>query len=451
MHRPVHYRRAGFLPRVSVRKEKPLDRPNVLYVHSHDTGRYVQPYGHAVPTPSLQRLAEEGVLFRRCFSAAPTCSPSRAALLTGQYPHVCGMLGLVNRGFELAHPERHLARALKGAGYATALMGAHHVVRDPATTGYDLVAVKGGRAEVVAPAAATFLRGAPAQPFFLDVGFSETHRPFRAPGPADDPRYCAPPLPLPDTPETRADMAAFKASARALDDAIGTVLGALADAGLAERTLVIATTDHGLAFPGMKCNLTDHGTGVMLIVRGPGGFAGGTVVDAMVSHLDVFPTVCDVAGIEPPPWLQGESLAPLVRGDVDRLHDELFAEVSYHAAYEPQRSVRTERWAYVRRYVELATPILANCDDSPSKGVWLRHGWADRPVPREQLYDLACDPVETCNLAGDPAARFVLEEMRARLDRWMRETDDPLLRGPVPAPEGAVVNRPESRSPSELP
>lgn len=432
-------------------KERPLDRPNILYIHSHDTGRYVQPYGHAVPTPNVQRLAEEGVLFRRCFSAAPTCSPSRAALLTGQYPHVCGMPGLVNRGFELAHPDRHLARTLKAAGYATALMGAHHVVRDPVTTGYDVVTGKGGRAEVVAPAAVELLRGAPAQPFFLDVGFSETHRPFHAPGPREDPRSCAPPLPLPDTPETRDDMAAFKASARVLDAAIGMVLGALADAGLADNTLVIATTDHGLAFPGMKCNLTDHGTGVMLIVRGPGGFAGGAVVDAMASHLDVFPTVCDVAGIEPPTWLQGASLVPLVRGDADRLHEELVAEVSYHAAYEPQRSVRTERWAYVRRYVELATPILANCDDSPSKDVWLRHGWADRPVPREQLYDLAFDPVETCNLAGDPAARPVLEEMRGRLDRWMRETDDPLLRGPVPAPEGAVVNRPESRSPNELP
>ena len=246
-------------------------------------------------------------------------------------------------------------------------------------------------------------------------------------------------------------MAAFKASARVLDGAVGSVLRALADAGLAENTLVVATTDHGLAFPGMKCNLTGHGTGVMLIIRGPGGFAGGAVVDAMVSHLDLFPTACDVADIGPPSWLQGAPLLPLMRGDAERLHDELFAEVSYHAAYEPQRSVRTERWSYIRRYVELPTPILANCDDGPSKDVWLRHGWRDRPVPREQLYDLVFDPVETCNLAGDSSAQPVLEEMRARLDRWMRDTDDPLLRGPIPAPEGAVVNRPEARSPNELP
>ena len=76
-----------------------MDRPNILYLHSHDSGRYVQPYGHAVPTPNLQRLAEEGVRFRQAYYAAPTCSPSRAALLTGQASHSCGQFGLVNRGF----------------------------------------------------------------------------------------------------------------------------------------------------------------------------------------------------------------------------------------------------------------------------------------------------------------------------------------------------------------
>src|SRR5690242_1244443 len=88
-------------------------KPNVIYIHSHDTGRYIQPYGHAIPTPNMQRLAAQGVLFRRNYAGAPTCSPSRAALLTGQWPHSCGMFGLVNRGFSLEHPERHLAQTLR--------------------------------------------------------------------------------------------------------------------------------------------------------------------------------------------------------------------------------------------------------------------------------------------------------------------------------------------------
>ena len=101
-------------------------QPNILYLHSHDTGRYVQPYGHAVPTPHLQRLAEEGCLFRQAFCAAPTCSPSRAALLTGQCAHSSGMLGLAHRGFALRDGGQHLAQVLRAAGYHTALAGVQH-------------------------------------------------------------------------------------------------------------------------------------------------------------------------------------------------------------------------------------------------------------------------------------------------------------------------------------
>ncbi|MCD6291694.1 MAG: sulfatase [Anaerolineae bacterium] len=427
-----------------------MSRPNILYIHSHDTGRYVQPYGHAVPTPNIQRLAEEGVLFRQAFSAAPTCSPSRAALLTGQCAHSSGMLGLAHRGFSLYDYRQHITHTLRGAGYTSTLIGVQHIARDASVIGYDrVIPVESNRVEHVAPAAAAFLRDHPAQPFFLSVGFIETHREFHEPSPQEDPRFCQPPHPVPDTPETRQDMAAFKASARVLDQGIGIVLDALESSGLAENTLVICTTDHGIAFPGMKCNLTDHGIGVMLILRGPGGFTGGQALDAMVSHIDIYPTLCDLLEIQRPPWLQGESLLPLIRGEVDEIHEEIFAEVTYHAAYEPKRAVRTRRWKYIRRFDGRDRPVLPNCDDSPSKDVWLQHGWRDRSVPEEQLYDLIFDPNEAHNLSDDPAMASVLEEMRGRLERWMRATDDPLLRGPVPAPPGARVNDPNGLSPRE--
>jgi N-sulfoglucosamine sulfohydrolase len=435
-------------------------RPNVLYLHSHDTGRYVQPYGHAIPTPAYQRLAEEGALFRQNFCIGPTCSPSRAALLTGQTPHSCGQLGLAHRGFELQHPERHLAWTLRQNGYSTTLIGVQHVVKsDPGKTGYERVLqLASRRAEHVLPAALDFLAehaaGDRSQPFFLDVGFQETHRVFHDADPtksaAEDARYCLPPPVLPDTPETRKDMADFKASARVLDAAIGQILDALDRHGLADDTLVILTTDHGIAFPQMKCNLTDHGTGVLLIVRGPasaGALRGGRAVDAMVTHLDVFPTVCDVAGIPHPDWLQGKSLLPLADGEVAELHEAVFGEVNYHVPYEPQRSVRTARWKYIRRYDHFGKPLLANCDDGLSKEVWLRHGWSDLDTAPEQLYDLVFDPQERANLVWDDRHGAVLNELRARLDRWMRETADPLLDGPIPAPEGAVVSPPELVSP----
>ncbi|MBA3866045.1 MAG: sulfatase [Solirubrobacterales bacterium] len=425
--------------------------PNILYIHSHDTGRYVQPYGFQVPTPNIQLLADQGVLFREAFCAAPTCSGSRASLLTGLYCHNNGMLGLAHRGWKLNDYGRHWVHALRRAGYRSTLIGEQHISVDPRVIGYDeLVEVDSHRAENVAPLTIEKLREASSgsDPWFMSVGFFETHRDFFAPTSVRDTLYSLPPANLPDVVTTRKDFAAFKASARSLDQGIGAVLHALHDFDLVDNTLVICTTDHGVAFPGSKATLFDRGIGVMMIVRGPNGFTGGKVVDAPVSHLDVYPTLCELAGVEAPDWLQGSSLMPLVHGDVERLHEAIFAETTFHAAYEPQRAVRTERWKYIRRFDDYPHPVLANCDEGPSKDLWVEAGWGERIVAREQLYDLVLDPAEGNNLAGDPAGAACLEEMRGRLDAWMRETDDPLLQGPVEPPPGARVDRQTAVSPS---
>ena len=167
----------------------------------------------------------------------------------------------------------------------------------------------------------------------------------------------------------------------------------------------------------------------------------------MVSHVDVFPTLCGLLGIDAPDWLQGVSFVPLLRGERHDVREEVFAEVNYHAAYEPMRCVRTDRWKYIRRYYERSGPVLPNCDDSPSKELWLEHGWAEQAPPCEALFDLIFDPHETNNLAGDPEHDQILEDMRTRLDSWMQETGDPLLKGDVPAPSGARITLQDERSP----
>jgi arylsulfatase A-like enzyme len=231
-----------------------------------------------------------------------------------------------------------------------------------------------------------------------------------------------------------------------LDEQMGAVLQALDGSNLADNTLVVCTTDHGIAFPGMKCDLTDHGIGVFLILRGPGGFTGGTVCDAMVTHMDIFPTVCDLLGIDPPAWLQGSSIVPLISGEADRIHDEIFAEINYHSYYDPQRAIRTPRWKYIRHYHDGERPGELNCDPGLCKDFWLEYGWRDRPIEQERLYDLVFDPGETHNVARDPFATPVLDNMRRRMDRWMEDTDDPLLLGKVQAPRGARID-----DPSDLP
>jgi arylsulfatase A-like enzyme len=425
-------------------------RPNILYLHSHDTGRYVQPYGHQVPTPNIQRLADQGILFRDAFCAAPSCSGSRASLLTGQWTHTNGMTGLAHRGWTLNDYGHHLVHTLREAGYWSGLIGEQHLSTDPEILGYDhVVEIDTTHVETVAPAAVELLRGRPPEPFFLSVGFFETHREYFAPTSIRDARYSLPPGNLPDTPETRQDMASYKASARSLDQGVGAVLNALDEHDIADHTLVILTTDHGLAFPGAKATLTDRGIGVLLIMRGPGGFHGGRVSEALVSQIDLYPTICELVGMERPGFLQGRSLLPLMRREATDVNDAIFAELTYHAAYEPQRCIRTSRWKYIRRFGERELPVLANVDDGPTKDLFVAHGWADRPLPREALYDLLFDPAEAHNLADEHAE--VRAELSGRLEAWMRQTDDPLLAGDVPPPPGAIINRPDDRSAAEVP
>jgi N-sulfoglucosamine sulfohydrolase len=421
--------------------------PNILYLHSHDTGRYVQPYGHQVVTPNIQRLADQGLLFRQAFCAAPSCSGSRACLLTGQWAHVNGMTGLAHRGWTLNDYGRHIVHPLREAGYWSALIGEQHLSVDPAVLGYDhVVDVATTKVHAIAPAARQLLASRPPEPFFLSVGFFETHREFFEPSSVRDALYGAPPAHLPDTPQTRADMASFKASARSLDQGVGAVLDALDENGLADDTLVVLTTDHGLPFPGAKGTLSDQGLGVMLVVRGPGGFHGGHVTDALVSQVDLYPTLCELAGAPAPGGLHGVSLLPLVRREAARVRDVLFAELTYHAAYDPMRAIRTRRHKLIRHFGDRLEPVLPNVDDSPSKDLLVAAGWGRRPRPREELYDLLLDPGEMRNLAGEGPSADVEAELSAALATWMRETDDPLLVGPVAPPPGAVVNDPTGRS-----
>ena len=431
---------------------------NIVYVNSHDTGRYVGPYGYKIRTPHLQKLAEDGVLFRQAFSAAPTCSPSRCALITGQYPHNAGMVGLGNRGVYPFEFDRHLAHTLKSAGYETATwgrwaldnhLGVANVGGNPSSVGYDRT-IDGETVDGIID----FVGENRSKPFFLSASFSLTHRVGRGftsqPQAADDPRYTALPAPLADTPRIRADWAHFCSDANAWDAMLGRIFDAIDAAGLRDSTLIIATTDHGPPFPGMKCSVSVHGTGVFMILRGPQGFSSGKVVDAMVSHLDLFPTICELIGIARPPWLDGQSLLPIIRGEKEQIHEALFAEVSYHAGYEPMRALRTQRYVYVKRFGTRRAPVAVNCDASPSKDEWLEHGFLERQHADEMLFDTFYDPQEMNNLYREPAYAEILAGLRQRLLDWMARTNDPLLKGRVPMPATGWENNADELDPTEV-
>jgi arylsulfatase A-like enzyme len=432
---------------------------NVLIVITHDTGRHLGPYGRRVATPHLDRLASEGVLFEQAFCTAPQCSPSRASLLTGLVPHRHGLIGLAHRGFSL-NPDglrRALPRLLGEAGYRTHLFGFQHEAADPSTLGYQQVVQPpstGSRRHLcrdVAPAAAAFLESGPTEPFFAMVGFEETHRPFdqlKPSGtPLDDVRV---PGYLPDSPVVRRDVADLEGSVREADAAIGLLLAALDRSGPAERTLVIYTTDHGIAFPGAKGTLLDPGIEIGLIARGPGGYRGlrgGRRLRGLVSNVDLHPTILELCGVARPAGSDGVSLLPYLNGEVHEARHELFAELTYHTAYDPLRAIRDERYKYIRGFADRPIHLPAHVDASPTKDLLRERGYFEPPRPMEQLFFLADDPLERTNVVGDPAHAASYAVYRSRLESWMRATGDPLLNGPVPAPPGAMLTPADSYAP----
>ena len=435
--------------------------PNIVLLHSHDCGRAIAPYGWPVQTPHLLGLAREGVLFRNAFSAAPTCAPSRAAMLTGEYPHQCGMFGLPGgQGWTLNNPERHLVHTLNEAGFCTALAGVQHETNhaDITPLGYQLHLDRhtqlGEHYPDTLDRVEEFLSAPMERPFFLSIGLDEPHRnniarpdigignesarfsktcyydPERL-----DWRYTAPPPWLPDLPEIRKDTESLHEGVRILDAQVGRILNLLHHRGLSDNTLLIATTDHGIEFPGGKKTLTDRGTGVFLMMRGPRPFQGGKVVDHLVSHLDIYPTILDWLGLPRKSWLQGKSLLESAANPGGpSLHDAVFTEQNYHGPLEALRAVRTPRHKLVLRHNAMGNRMR---HDGPSGPLMESLGAYDRLLGNEELFDLYLDPMEACNRSDDPAYAAVKADLRDLIERWMAATGDCFPSGvfpPVPTP-----------------
>ena len=350
------------------------------------------------------------------------------------------MWGLAHLGWKLNDYSQTLIQTLRRSGYTTALAGIQHIARgDPQEAakliGYDTLPKISNPYSVVpvANAAVDYLGRPPTQPFLLDVGFVATHALPKTPTGSyfgyenGDLIRAEIPVNLGDVPQTRRDMADFGVAASKLDEAIGRVLGALERSGLADNTLVMITTDHGIPFPGMKANHTDGGLEVMLMLRGPGGFSGGRVSNALVSQIDIFPTFCELLELPKPAWLEGKSLMPLVRGEVEEINKAVFAEHEAHAVPEPQASVRTKRYKYIRRLDGSDQPRPANTDLTYTKELWVKEDWFGPLAVPEQLYDLRADPLENNNLAADPKHQETLSEMRRLMVARMNRYNNPLL------------------------
>jgi len=428
-------------------------RPNILMLHCHDLGTYLNCYGKkTVASPHLDRFASEGVLFANSFCTAPQCSPSRASLFTGRYPHNNGVMGLCHAEFawDLNAGELHLAQMLNDAGYTTEAVGVIHETRSGAQRcGYKSHSGKSKVSEMATEVIGRLERLArdKDRPFFLYGGCIEPHR-RRSKGETDYMGFLSPefapdetlgveiPGFLRDTAGTRAELAELQGAVRHVDTHVGRVFRALADLGLEHNTLAVFTTDHGYAMPRAKCSLYDPGIAVALLLRLPSrrGWHGGVAKREMVSNMDVLPTLLELTGCAVPGTVQGRSFAALLDGGDYAPREEVFAEISHHDYYDPRRCVRTGRHKLIVNFS--SAPFFMD----PSQS-WRPR--SDTVVPENhalayhaclELYDLEKDPWELKNLAEAPGYQQTRQDLLARLRDHLVRTNDPILEGAITPP-----------------
>lgn len=426
-------------------------RPNVVLAIADDWS-----YPHAgiygdrvVSTPAFDRIAKEGVRFTRAFTAAPSCTPSRAALLSGQAPHRLAEGGNLH-GFLpkviAVYPE-----LLEQAGYVIGLTG----------KGWGPGRFEaGGRSRNPAgPAFKSFeeflQQRPPGRPFCFWFGSTDPHRPYEAGsgarGGLDASRVQVPRF-LPDTPAVRDDLLDYYAEVQRFDRDLGRLMEALARAGELENTIVIVTSDNGMPFPRAKANVYDAGARMPLAIRWPGTARAGLEVSAFVSLTDLAPTILQAAGLKELPAMTGRSLVPLLRGETERDRDRVFIERERHANVRrgdlsyPVRAIRTTEYLYIRNFRADRWPAgdpehyfavgpFGDIDGGPSKSLLLDRRsdpsierfflLATAKRPAEELYVLSRDPDQIENVAGRPEHREAQARLRGDLDRWMRDTADP--------------------------
>ncbi len=431
---------------------------NVLLIISDDQGRDLGVYGNSVlRTPVLDGLAARGTLFTNAFATVSSCSPSRSVIYSGLYSHSNGMYGLAHDVHNQHYLPwvRTLPQMLKAAGYTTALVGKKHILPESALPfDAELAPEKPGIRDValMANEARKFIEASADKPFLMIVGFSDPHRAAENFGNtrnwpsvqrvAYDPAKVIVPAHLPDTPEVRRDLADYYESISRLDSGIGLLLDGLQKTGRAKDTLIIFLSDNGRPFPGAKTTLYDEGIHLPLIIASPTQKRG-IRNEAMVSWIDLAPTILEWAGVPAPKdyQLPGRSLLPILEQSQPTGWDRVFASHGFHEIqqYYPMRALRTTQYKYI---VNLASPLpfpiagdIASSatwhaiEAKPSLGLGVRSLDAFLHRPAEELYDLSKDPHEVRNVASDPAYREVIERMRADMNKFRAETHDPWLPG----------------------
>jgi uncharacterized sulfatase len=391
-----------------------------------------------VKTPKMERLAAAGLTFDRAFVASPSCAPSRAALLTGLMP--------VRNGAEANHSKpraeiKKLPAYLKELGYEVVSFGKVSHYQHTGDYGFDHFAHDKYHEDIAVSAAVKWLRERRSpKPLALFVGTNWPHVPWPATGEGYEAAKVQVPANHVDTPRTREARATYYAAVGRMDQELGAVYDAAREV-LGADTFFLATSDHGAQWPFGKWSCYDAGIRTPMIAVWPGRTRPGTRTNAMVSWIDILPTLVEVAGGAPPAGLDGRSFAPALRDAGAAHRDRIFTTHSADGRFNiyPIRSVRTADWKYIRNlrpdyYYSTHVDLVQAASGPGYFDSWREQAKTDPAAaaivrryherPGEELYDLHADPVELRNLATDPSHAARLAELRAEVTAWMQANGD---------------------------
>ncbi|MEM8911777.1 MAG: sulfatase [Planctomycetota bacterium] len=415
-------------------------RPNIVVYLSDDHSQFDSSlYGNAnIPTPHFERLAADGMTFTHAFVASPSCAPSRAAMLTGLMP--------ARNGAEANHTypkpgTRSLIQDLRAAGYEVAAFGkvAHGGPRQVKRYGFDHIG-SGKTIERVRAEVKTYLElRRSKQPLCLFVGTTNPHVSWTSPTTFDPSKVEFPPHHL-DTPATRQHRAAYYQEIKELDAFLGELRTIAAD-WLGNELLFIHTSDHGSQWPFGKWNLYDYGIRVPFIAAWRGSIPAATTADAMISWIDLLPTLLEIGGAAVSDDLDGRSFADVLLGKSQQHREAIYTTHTGDGVMNifPMRSIRTRQWKLIHNlHPEFAHTNHSDLHRKPMAGAYWTE-WVDRAKtderaeqivnryyqrPEWQLFHVSEDRWEQTNLIDEPACAQRVAELKERLRKWMSSQGD---------------------------
>ncbi|GAA5219995.1 sulfatase family protein [Membranihabitans marinus] len=439
----------------SCQEDDPVRRPNILLIVSEDNSSDLGCYGNSiVHTPNIDELAKQGMRFTNAYTTYAVCSPSRASIFTGLYPHQNGQLGWATQGYSMYEGMKVLPNYLNEAGYNTGCLGKIHVNPD-SIFDFNLSELNTSNfakkdLSAYAHEAKKFISNSRDQPYFLMVNFPDAHLPFQndvdgLPSIKVDTSEITTTLPFVgvNTERLRKVTQKYYNCMNRLDESVGMLLDSIGDLS---NTMVIYMSDHGAQFSRGKLTNYEGGLKIPFIVHWPDKYKfSNTVSHALISVIDLLPTFLDVAEQPIPEELPGMSLLTLLdedgRDDHWRPYLAADGEGASPVMYYPRRSIRNRRYKLIHNidvgrqdfpaYHTYASEKFysgANYDEIQQAGADVQEMYKIwKNPPTYELYDLENDPWEWKNLSQDPKYSAVLQELLAAMIQWRKDSKDPFL------------------------